>query len=447
MDDSLFLSRLQFALNISFHILFPTVTLGLAWALVFFKCRYKRTKDEKWMQAYSFWVKIFGITFALGAVTGFTMPFQFATNWPGYLETVGNIAGPILAYEVLLAFFLEGTFIGVILFGRNIIPNWLHTLSTTLVALGATISSFIILSLISWMLTPAGFEMRGGAACAVSWADIVINHSTLYRFAHMMTASAITASFLMAGVSAYRRLRGDRSPAVSAVLRTGVYSALAFSLLQVGVGDLHGFNTTRNQPQTMAAAEAVWETEKGAPFIIFAIPDAETRTNRYEIAVPGLAGFLMTHDFSGEVKGIAEFPEHPQVAPVFYAFRVMVYAGGLMLVTALAAAWTLRKKKDLSPGWCRLLVLFTFSGWVATLAGWYVTEMGRQPWLVQGVLKTADAATRAGSGMILSTFALYLLSYIVLLPAYIFTIFHLARKHAAEGSRDGAPESASLREH
>ncbi len=440
MDDPLLLSRVQFALNISFHILFPTITLGLAWMLVFFKCRFKRTGDDKWMKAYFYWVKIFALTFALGAVSGITMPFQFATNWPGFLETVGNIAGPILAYEVLIAFFMEGTFIGVMLFGYRRVPNWLHTLATTLVALGATISAFIILTLVSWMVTPAGFEMRDGVAHATSWFDIVFNPSAMYRFVHMMLAAAMTTSFLLAGIASYRWLRGDRSPEMLAVLRTGVYTAFIFSVLQIGAGDLHGVSTSEHQPQTMAAAEALWKTEKGAPFVVFAIPDAATQTNAFEITLPRMASLLMTHQWDGEVKGIDAFPEHPEVAPVFYAFRVMTYLGFAMTFVALAATWVVKRKKGLTPFWAKTLVVFTFSGWVATLAGWYVTEMGRQPYLVQGVLKTADAATQAGTGMLTGTFLLYLASYVILLPAYLVTIFYLARKAAAGAVDTRSPE-------
>lgn len=385
----------------------------------------------------------FALTFALGVVSGITMPFQFATNWPGYLETVGNIAGPILAYEVLVAFFLEGTFIGVMLFGYKRIPNWFHTLSTTLVAIGATTSAFIILSLISWMVTPAGFEMRDGIAHATSWFDIIFNPSCLYRFVHMMLAAAMTTSFLLAGVAAYRWLKNDRSAEVLAVLRTGVYAALVFSLLQIVAGDLHGVSTSIHQPQTMAAAEAIWKTENGAPFIVFAIPDAETQTNAFEVSIPRMASILMTHQYDGEVKGIDAFPDHPSVAPVFYSFRIMVYLGFLMTLVALGATWVVKKRRGLTPFWAKTLVVFTFSGLVATLAGWYVTEMGRQPYLVQGVLKTADAATAAGTGMLTGTFLLYLGSYVILLPAYIITIFYLARRAAAKQQDTPAPEAVA----
>lgn len=382
------------------------------------------------MQAYDFWVKVFGITFGIGVVTGVTMPFQFATNWPGYLETIGNIAGPLLAYEVLIAFFLEGTFIGIVLFGKNLISNKFHTFSTLLVALGATLSSFIILSLISWMLTPDGFEMRNDTVFAISWKDIIISPSSLYRFAHMMLASIVTAAFLMGGISAYRQLKKDTSSAVQATLRVGVYTAMIASFAQIAVGDLHGVNTTKYQPQTMAAAEALWTTERGAPLILFAIPDSVTQTNHCEIAIPLLASFLMTHQFDGEVKGISDFEEHPPVVPVFFAFRIMVYMGGIMATVSTGASCFLFRKRRLSSPWCKILVYFTFSGWIATLAGWCVTEIGRQPWLVQGILKTADAVTQTGAGMVMSTYALYIIAYAIVLPSYIFVIFYLARSQA-----------------
>lgn len=428
MNDVLFLSRLQFALNIGVHILFPSVTVGLSWILVFFRYRYIRTANAKWMQAYSFWLKIFGITFTLGVITGVTMPFQFATNWPRYMEIVGNIAGPILAYEVLTAFFLEGTFIGVILFGQKHLSNRFHTFCAFLVALGATISSFIILSLASWMVTPDGFEMRDGMAHALLWWEIVFNPSSLYRFAHMMIASAVTAAFLMGGVSAYRQLRGDTSLDVQVSLRTGIYTAAIFSFAQIIVGDLHGWNTNKHQAQTMAVAEAVWHKQRGAPLVLFAIPDSETQTNQCEISIPKLGSFLMTHHFDGEVRGISSFADHPPVLPVFFSFRIMVYLGILMACVSAISSWLLKRKNSLSPTMCKILVLFTFSGWIATLAGWCVTEMGRQPWLVQGVLKTADAVTHTGSGMVKSTFVLYLIGYMILVPLYILTIFYLARK-------------------
>ena len=241
--DTLLLSRLQFAANISFHILFPMITIGLAWVLLFFKLRFNRTRDDKWMNAYRLWVKVFALTFALGVVSGVTMSFQFGTNWPGYMETVGNIAGPLLAYEVLTAFFLEATFLGIMLFGFRKVSNRVHTVATLLVAVGTSISAFWIIALNSWMHTPAGYEMRDGVAHATDWLAIVFNPSFGYRLAHASIASFLTVAFLLAGLSAYRWLRNDRTLAVMATLRVGVFMAAILTPVQVVVGDLHGLNT------------------------------------------------------------------------------------------------------------------------------------------------------------------------------------------------------------
>ncbi len=430
MDDTFLLSRIQFGLNISFHILFPAITIALGWFLLFFKLRYGRTKDRKWLDLYFFWTKVFALSFSIGVVSGVTMPFQFGTNWPGFMDTVGNIAGPLLAYEVLVAFFLEATFLAIMLFAFNKVPVWFHNLATLLVAVGTTLSAFTILTLDSWMVFPRGFEMREGIAYATSWYDIIINSSNIYRFVHMSLTSGLTVSFMIAGISAYRWLRKDRTPAVLSGLRVGVYMSALMIVLQFWVGDRHGEDTARYQPQTMAAMEAVWDTGKGVPFVVFGIPDAETRTNKYEIAIPKLASLLITRDPDGEVRGINDFPEHPPVMPVFYAFRVMIGIGTLMLAVALPCAFFLKRRGDITPFWARVLLVMTFSGWIACLSGWYVTEIGRQPYLVQGVLKTADAVTKLGTGMVWTTFLMYLAAYVIVLPSFIFTLFYLARKEA-----------------
>ena len=258
--DPALLSRIQFAANITFHILFPTITISLGWILLFFKLRFQKTQDYKWMNAYFFFTKVFALCFAIGVVTGITMSFQFGTNWPGFMLTVGNIAGPLLAYEVLTAFFLEATFLGIMFFGFRRVKPWVHNLATFLVAAGTTLSAFWILALNSWMQTPAGFEMIDGKAMATDWVQIIFNPSLPYRFTHMLLASALTAAFFMAGISAYRWLRQDRSPAVLATLKTGVYLAAFLIPIQIFVGDLHGLNTKEHQPAKVAAMEALWET-------------------------------------------------------------------------------------------------------------------------------------------------------------------------------------------
>lgn len=429
MLDTLLLSRIQFAANISFHILFPTITIALGWLLVYFKIRFDLSQHPVWMRAYRFWVKVFALTFALGVVSGITMSFQFGTNWPGFMETVGNIAGPLLAYEILTAFFLEATMLGIMLFGFHKVPRWLHTLATLLVAIGTTMSAFWILVLNSWMQTPVGFEMREGVAHATDWLAIIFNPSFPYRFTHMMLASALTVCFLVAGISAYRLYRGDNKKAPRLTLKTALFSAALLAPTQAFVGDLHGLNTLEHQPQKIAAMEGIWHTERGAPLVLFAIPDAETQTNRFALEIPKLASLILTHDLDGELQGISDFPDaHPPVAPVFYSFRVMVGIGVLMLIIAWWCSIRLYRKGELSKLQYKVLIGMSFSGWVATLAGWYVTEIGRQPYLIYGVLKTRDAVTTVASEQVALTLIMYLALYVVLLIAYVKTLFWLANR-------------------
>jgi cytochrome d ubiquinol oxidase subunit I len=443
LDATLF-ARIQFAANISFHILFPTITIALGWVLLFFKLRFSATGDGKWMGAYRFWVKVFALSFALGVVSGITMSFQFGTNWPGFMERVGNIAGPLLAYEVLTAFFLEATFLGIMLFGFRRVPGWLHTGATVLVAFGTTMSAFWILVLNSWMHTPAGFELRDGVAHATDWWAIVFTPSMPYRLAHMLLASALTVAFLLAGLSAYRWLRGDRGADVAATLRTGVVMAALLAPTQAVVGDLHGLNTLEHQPAKVAAMEGNWETRGNVPLLLFAIPDEATRTNRFEIGIPSGASLILTHRADGVVPGLNDFAgKHPPVAPVFYAFRVMVGTGIAMICFGLAGAYFLWRRGVLPRLLLAGLVGMTFAGWVATLAGWYVTEIGRQPWLVTGVLTTAEAVGPVAAGTVLSTLLMYLAVYAVLLVAYVVTLFRLARK-AAPAAAPGGGEAVAL---
>lgn len=427
--DTLILSRIQFAANISFHILFPSISIAMCWFLVYFKLRYNGSGDDVWMRTYRFWVKVFALTFALGVVSGITMSFQFGTNWPGYMETVGNIAGPLLGYEVLTAFFLEATFLGIMLFGINKVSNRMHTIATFLVAFGTTMSAFWIIALNSWMQTPTGFEMRDGKAFPLDWWDIIFNPSMPYRLAHMLIASGLTAAFLIAGLSAYRLLKGDHKPAPRLALKTATIAAAILIPLQIFLGDIHGLNTLHHQPAKIAAVEAVWHTEKGAPLVLFAIPDKETQSNKFAIEIPKLASLILTHKSDGEIKGLNEFPNaHPPVAPLFYGFRLMVGIGMLMLLVSWWGCWTYWRKKEISPLQLKIFVAMTFSGWIATLAGWYVTEIGRQPWLVTGVLTTADAVTKTPASNVSTSLAIYLTLYVVLLIAYIHTLFLMARK-------------------
>ncbi|MGJ8603085.1 MAG: cytochrome ubiquinol oxidase subunit I [Marivita sp.] len=451
--DTLILSRIQFGANISFHILFPTITIALGWVLLFFKLRFSRTGDQKWIEAYRFWVKVFALSFAMGVVSGITMSFQFGTNWPGFMESVGNIAGPLLAYEVMTAFFLEAVFLGIMLFGMSKVPSWLHTLSTFLVAFGTTMSAFWILVLNSWMHTPAGFEMRDGVAFATDWFAIIFNPSMPYRLVHMLLASGLTVAFLLAGLSAFRWLIGDRSSGVRATLKTGMTLGAVLIPLQILAGDFHGLNTLEHQPQKVAAMEGNWETGPNVPLVLFAIPNEETRSNDFEISIPNGASLILKHSLDGVVPGLNDFVledgtvKHPPVAPVFFSFRIMVATGMAMLLLSWASVFFMARKRRGVEGLPKPLlwamVPMAFSGWVATLAGWYTTEIGRQPWLVQGVLTTEAAVADVPAPLVATTLFVYLSIYVVLLTAYIGVLFYLARKAAmGEPVRPRGPVSA-----
>ena len=426
LTEALVLSRVQFGLNIGFHILFPTITIGLAWIVAWFRIRYEMTRDEAWLRTYKLWVKVFALTFAMGVVSGVTMSFQFGTNWPGYMNRVGNIAGPLLAYEVLTAFFLEATFLGVMLFGMQRVSGRVHVASSVIVAFGTTVSAFWILALNSWMQTPAGHTQLGGALVAESWWRVIFNPSFPYRLAHMLLASGITAAFVVAGLSAWRLLAAHSDGAALKTLRFGARLAAVLVPLQIFAGDLHGLNTLEHQPAKIAAMEALWHTERGAPLVLFALIDEEHGRNRFTIEVPKGASLILKHSLDGEVKGLSEFADRPPVAPLFLAFRVMVGMGVLMLILAWGSQFWLKASP---PRWLLWAFAgFTFAGWVATLAGWLVTEIGRQPWLVTGILRTADAVGPASGAKLGASLTAYAVTYAALLLAYMVTLTHMSRR-------------------
>lgn len=434
--DTLMLSRIQFAANISFHILFPTITIALCWFLVFFRLRHAATRGtpeaKGWEYAYYFWTKVFALTFALGVVSGITMSFQFGTNWPGYMAHVGNIAGPLLGYEVLTAFFLEATFLGIMLFGRDRVSDRVHLVATLMVALGTTLSAFWILSLNSWMQTPAGYEIIDGKFHAVDWWAIVFNPSFPYRLGHKLLASALTAGFLIAGVSAWQLLKGTATEGTPKALKTAITAVAVVIPLQILMGDMHGLNTLQHQPAKIAALEGLWHTERGAGLTLFGIPNEREGRTEYALRIPKGASLILAHDANAELKGLNEFAgAHPPVAPLFFAFRVMVGMGMLMVVVAWTAAFMLFRRRTqrvlaLPRPLLYALLAMTFSGWVASLAGWYVTEIGRQPYLVYGLFKTADAVAPHAPGMVATTLAAYLVVYALLLVAYVTVIKYMA---------------------
>jgi cytochrome d ubiquinol oxidase subunit I len=452
--DTLMLSRIQFAANIAFHILFPTINIALCWFLVYFRLRHQGAKtqadQQAWEEAYYLWTKVFALSFALGVVSGITMSFQFGTNWPGYMERAGNIAGPLLGYEVLTAFFLEATFLGIMLFGRSRVSGRVHMVATLMVAAGTTLSAFWILSLNSWMQTPTGYKIIDGVFHAADWWAIVFNPSFPYRLAHKLLASTLTAAFLIAGLSAWQLLRGTSNTGTQRALHTAVIAAAVAIPLQILAGDMHGLNTLKHQPAKIAAIEGIWHTEKSAPLTLFGWPNEKEGRTDYAVQVPKLASLILAHDWDAELKGIADFPNaHPPVAPVFWSFRVMVGVGMLMLAVAWWCAWTLWRRRG-EPGTAfsqlqlRLLAGMTFSGWVATIAGWCVTEIGRQPFLVYGVLRTADLVADHPPAMVLSTLVAYLTVYAFLLVSYVFVLMYMA-EHPAMPTPD-TPQSPKAAE-
>jgi cytochrome d ubiquinol oxidase subunit I len=435
--DPILLARLQFAANITFHILFPTISIALGWLLLFFRWRYlvATATDVKqaWLNAYRFYTKVFALSFALGVVSGVVMSFQFGTNWPGFMERAGDVAGPLLAYEVLTAFFLEAGFLGIMLFGHGKVSERVHLWATFFVAFGTTLSAFWILALNSWMQTPTGHSVVDGRFVVDDWLRVIFNPSFPYRLAHMLLASTLTCAFLLAGLSAWQVLKGSAPASAPKVLRVALTLAALLIPLQIFVGDLHGLNTLEHQPQKVAAMEGLWETTRGAPLLLFAVPDGEQRANHLEIAIPKLASFILRHDLEAEIQGLNDFRDkHPPVFAVFWSFRVMVGMGVLMLLTSWVGWWICRRS-----GWqaARLprtllwwLAAMTFSGWVATVAGWWVTEIGRQPFIIFGLLRTADIASQVTAPMIGLTLAMYVALYVALVLAYVAVLKYMAEK-------------------
>ena len=440
MEDALFLARTQFGLNIGFHILFPTLTIALGWFLLGYRIAYQRTRDAVWLATYKLWVKIFALSFAMGVVSGVVMSFQFGTNWPGFMNSVGAIAGPLLSYEVLTAFFLEATFLGVMLFGMNRVPDWVHITATALVAFGTTLSAFWILALNSWMQTPTGHVLDGNQWIAGNWLAVIFNPSFPYRFVHMLVASGLTAAFVITGLSAWRLLRAPYDVGARRTLRSALLVAAGLVPVQIVVGDLHGLNTLEHQPAKIAAVEALWHTERGAPLVLFAIPNEELRRNEYAIELPYGASLVLKHDRNAEVRGLEEFaPDHPPVRPLFFAFRLMVGIGVLMLAISWWGAWATRRGRPASPGLLAILAAFTFSGWIATLSGWIVTEVGRQPWLVTGILRTSQAVGDISGAQLGASLTGYILTYLALFVAYIIVLTHLAGEGAESAEVEPTP--------
>ena len=429
--DPLLLSRMQFAFVVSFHAIFPVFTIGLASYIALLHGLFFKTNNPAWDRLALFWTKVFAVVFGMGVVSGIVMSFQFGTNWSNFSQAASNFLGPVLSYEVVTAFFLEAAFLGVLLFGRGKVPQGVHLFAAIMVAIGTFISSFWILSANSWMHTPAGVELIDYRFHVVSWTEAIFNPSFPYRFAHMAMASFLTGGFVVAGVSAWFLLRGRDPEANRRALSMCLWLLLFLAPAQAVVGDFHGLNTLEHQPAKVAAMEGHWETSGNVPLLLFAIPDQEAQINRFEIGIPNLASLILTHSTDGVIQGLNEFApeEQPPVWIVFWAFRVMVGIGLLMIATALIGLLLRRKGKfHQHTGFLKTLVYMIPMPFVAVLAGWIVTESGRAPWLVYGMMAHAEGVTPSLTGpMALFTLVGYVLVYAVVFYAGIYYLTRVVR--------------------
>jgi cytochrome d ubiquinol oxidase subunit I len=430
--DSVLLARIQFAFTISYHIIFPSFTIGLASWLAVLEWRWLKTGKTVYAETYRMWVKIFAVTFGMGVVTGVVMSFQFGTNWSLFSDRGGNVLGPLLGYEVLTAFFLEASFLGVMLFGWNRVSPKMHFAATAIVALGTLISAFWILSANSWMQTPQGIRVGpDGLLYPVNWLQIIFTPSFPYRFVHMVTAAYLTTAFAVAGAGAFYLLRQRNIAHARIMFGMAMIMAIFVAPFQLLVGDQHGLNTLEHQPVKVAAMEGLWETQRGAPWTIFGWPDQEAETTRYAIEIPKLTSLILTHSLNGEVKGLSAWPreERPPVAVVFWSFRIMFFLGCLMILTGLTALVLHLKKRLFETQWFRYWCMaMSPAGFIAVLAGWFVTEVGRQPYAVFGMLRTADALSPVPATPIAISLTAFVITYGFIFSAGVFYIFKLIVK-------------------
>jgi cytochrome d ubiquinol oxidase subunit I len=449
--DATLLARIQFAFTISFHIIFPAFTIGLSAFIATLEVLWMRTGHMHYHMLARFWTKIFAVSFAMGVVSGIVLSYQIGTNWSRFSQVIGNTIGPLMGYEVLTAFFLEASFLGIMLFGWNRVPPWLHTLACIIVAFGTALSGFWILSANSWMHTPAGFELRDGITFPVDWSEIIFNPSFPYRFAHMMTAAYLTTSLVVLAVGARYLVANRFVVEAKTMIRMGLGMVAVLAPLQLVIGDLHGLNTAVHQPAKIAAMEGHWDGTKPGNLVLFGWPDSESESNLAEIFVPNLASLLITHDRQGLFPGLKDFnPEdRPPVAPVFFMFRLMVGIGALLIAIGTVGALLWWRKKLFAATWFLKPVRFVWPlGFIAILAGWMVTEIGRQPWVVYGVLRTADARSPIDASSVALSLALFILVYSVVFPIGVLYIRSMIAKGLpaapiAEPSLPNRPLSAA----
>jgi cytochrome bd ubiquinol oxidase subunit I len=445
--DAVLLARIQFAFTIAFHIIFPSFTIGLAAFIATLLVRWRLTGRDHLHRLARFWTRIFAISFAMGVVSGIVLSYQFGTNWSKFSVVVGNVVGPLIGYEVLTAFFLEATFLGILLFGWNRVSPNLHMLSAILVAVGTSLSAFWILSANSWMQTPAGHVMQNGIAHPDDWLAIVFNPSFPYRFFHMFTAAYLTTSLVVLAVGARYLVAGRCEEEGRTMVRMGLGMVIAMAPLQLIIGDLHGLNTAEHQPAKLAAIEAHWDGTKAADLILFAVPNEAAERNDYVISIPGGASWIITRDPGGLFPGLKQFaPEdRPPVWPVFFAFRVMVGLGLLMILTGAVGGWLwFRGRLFRSPRFLRLVRHVWPLGFIAILAGWWVAETGRQPWVAYGILRTVDAASPVAFGTVLSSLILFVIIYTSVFSMGAYYINRLIERGPPTAEPE-EPETATAR--
>ena len=429
--DAVFLARIQFAFTISFHIIFPAFTIGLAAYIATLLGMWLRTGVDRYQLLARFWTKIFAVSFAMGVVSGIVLSYQFGTNWSRFSVIVGNVVSPLIGYEVLTAFFLEATFLGILLFGWHRVPRGLHVTAAILVAVGTSLSAFWILAANSWMHTPAGHEMRDGIAYPVDWMAIIFNPSFPYRFFHMLTACYLTTSLVVLALGARYLLAGRFVEEARTMMRMGLGMVVLLAPLQLLIGDLHGLNTAKHQPAKVAAMEAHWDGDRPAPLIFFAWPDERGERNDYAVGIPRLASLIITHDLDGRFPGLKQFPpsERPPVKPVFFSFRIMVGLGLVMIAIGVAGAWLWWRGRLFEARWYLRPVGYAWPlGFIAILAGWMVTEIGRQPWIAWGILRTADAASPVSFNAVATSLTLIVITYSVVFSIGVLYIRRLMRK-------------------
>ncbi|KUM53356.1 cytochrome ubiquinol oxidase subunit I [Rheinheimera sp. EpRS3] len=430
--DAALLSRLQFAFTVSFHIIFPSITIGLATLIAIWEGLWLKTGNPVYLQLAKFWIKPFAITFGMGVVSGIVLSYEFGTNFSEFSRITGAVLGPLMAYEVLTAFFLEAGFLGIMLFGWQRVGPKLHFMATVVVAVGTWISAFWIIAANSWMHTPAGHIIVDGVFQVDSWWQVIFNPSMPYRFTHMLLAAFITGTFVVLATSAWQLRHSEHKNMARKGLSMTLWLALILTPLQAYVGDLHGLNVKEHQPVKLAAMEGIWaEREAGAPLLLFAIPDRAAEKNHFEIGIPKLASLILTHDPDGELMGLKAVPadERPNVAVVFFSFRVMVGIGVLMILVAFTGAFLRWRGSLYQSRWfltaCSYLAP---SGIIAVLAGWYVVEVGRQPWLVYGLVRTIDVVSPLPAERVLFSLTLFVLTYSLLFGVYLYFMRKLIRK-------------------